>query len=99
MKIATSVRRQEETMVLRNAIKFLALLTALAASTSAMAQNCNSEPRNCRGLQRGPELNSCLLWNGKIQDACNRAGDKKKTEAVGNVDSADSDQPVPRRRR
>jgi hypothetical protein len=76
----------------------LALVAAIAASTSASAQNCNSKPRNCRGLDEGRELRDCLLWNGKIQDACNKVGDTKKRGAAGNLDTAEPDEPAPRRR-
>jgi hypothetical protein len=78
----------------------LALVAAIAASSSASAQNCNSKPKNCRGLDKGSQdLRDCLLWNGRIQDACNKAGNDKKTEDVGNLDSAESDRPAPPRRK
>jgi hypothetical protein len=87
--------------MLRNATKLLAslaLVTAIAASTSALAQNCSSAPKDCRTLPRGPNLDKCLLWNGKIQADCNKIGNTAKSGAVGNVDSAlDADEPAPKK--
>lgn len=98
----------------RLGIKLLAsfaLLAGIAATSSAMAQSCQSRPRDCSQLGGGA-LDSCLVWNGRIQHACNEAAryeeltgrgpryrkDIERSQNAGSLDSAtDDDQPAPKK--
>ena len=58
----------------------MALLAVIAAASPATAQTCQTMPRDCSALW-GAQLDTCLVWNGRIQHACN--GDAQYEQQTG----------------
>ena len=98
----------------RIGIKFLApmaLLAVITALSPATAQTCRTAPRDCSAAW-GADLDKCLVWNGRIQHACNADAqyeqqtgrgpryrkDIQNSQDAGSLDSATSDdEPAPQK--
>ncbi len=80
--------------MLRTAIKLLGplvLMVTIAAAPPAMAQTCNSKPKDCRKLT-GSKKDDCLIYNGEIQHACNIAKQDEDINKGGKGKNYDKDQ-------
>ena len=47
-----------------------------------MAQTCKDKPKDCRSL-KGAVKDSCLIWNGNIEHACNVAAQNEDVNLGG----------------